>query len=106
MKQVLMNVVLNSMQAMSEGGKLTIECRHDSERSAVQVEISDTGTGMSKETLAHAFEPFFSNRPGGTGLGLANVKKIMEQHGGSIQIESTVGKGTKVIIGIGHRAKS
>lgn len=98
MKQVFMNVILNSMQAMPEGGKLTIDCRYDSESRAVEVDISDTGTGMSQEALAHAFEPFFSTKSGGTGLGLANVKKIMEQHDGGIQIESTEGQGTRVII--------
>lgn len=96
-KQVFMNVILNSMQAMPEGGELTINCYHDSESGAVQVEISDTGIGMSQEVLARAFEPFFSARSDGTGLGLANVKKIMELHGGNILIESEEGQGTKVI---------
>ena len=111
MKQVFMNVILNSMQAMPEGGNLTISCHeqvtdksdnysYDKESRAVQVEISDTGIGMSQEVLARAFEPFFSTKSGGTGLGLANVKKIMEQHGGSIQIESTEGQATRVVISL------
>ncbi len=98
MKQVFMNVILNSMQAMPEGGRLAIKCRYDDEDGKVQVEISDTGIGMSQEILARVFEPFFSTRSGGTGLGLANVKKIMDQHGGSIHIESAEGEGTNVII--------
>jgi len=119
MKQVFMNVILNAMQAMPEGGKLTAEVTSQQstvnsqqpivnrgletsdyglETNGVQVEISDTGIGMSQEVLARAFEPFFSTKSGGTGLGLANVKKIMEQHGGGIQIESTEGQGTRVII--------
>lgn len=97
-KQVFMNVILNSMQAMPEGGELTINCHHDSEAGAVQVEIWDTGVGMSQEVLEHAFEPFFSTKSDGTGLGLANVKKIMELHGGNIRIESEEGRGTKMTI--------
>ena len=100
MKQVFMNVILNSMQAMPEGGELTIDYRYDSENCSVQVNISDTGTGMSQEVLDHAFEPFFSTKSGGAGLGLANVKKIMEQHGGDIQIETEADRGTEVIISI------
>jgi len=97
-KQVFMNVILNSMQAMPEGGELVIECHHDDAGHKVQLVFSDTGIGMSQETIAQAFEPFFSNRDGGTGLGLANVEKIIELHGGSIKLESTEGQGTKVII--------
>ncbi len=62
------------------------------------IEISDTGIGMSQDVLNHAFEPFFSSKSNGTGMGLANVKKIIELHNGNIKIESTEGKGTKVII--------
>jgi len=98
MKQVFMNVILNSMQAMPEGGELTFNYHYDAENCSVQVNISDTGTGMSQEVLSHAFEPFFSTKSGGAGLGLANVKKIMEQHGGNIQIETIAGQGTKVIL--------
>jgi signal transduction histidine kinase len=113
MKQVFMNLILNSMQAMPEGGKLIVKVNsqqstvnrgletrdHGLETNKVRVEISDTGIGMSPEVLAHAFEPFFSTKSGGTGLGLANVKKIMEQHGGKLEMESTEGQGTRVIIG-------
>jgi signal transduction histidine kinase len=104
MKQVFMNVILNSMQAIPEDGKITIKCHYEEETHTVQVVISDTGTGMSQEILAQAFEPFFSTKSGGTGLGLANVKKIMEQHGGGIKVESEEGQGTKVVISIEHRA--
>ena len=100
MRQVFMNVILNSMQAMPEGGKLSVLCRYDRENSAVQIDISDTGVGMSQEVLKHVFDPFFSARTGGTGLGLANVKKIIEQHGGSVQIESAEGQGTKISVNL------
>lgn len=98
MKQVFMNIILNSMQAMPEGGKLIIRCHYNDEDHITQIEIADTGIGMSQDVLANAFEPFFSAKSGGTGMGLANVKKIVEQHGGSIQIESIEGQETKVII--------
>jgi signal transduction histidine kinase len=98
---VFMNVILNSIQAMPGGGGLTVKCHYAKESRLVQVEISDTGTGMSQEVLANAFEPFFSTRPDGTGLGLSNVRKIIELHGGNIRIESTEGQGTKAIITIG-----
>jgi signal transduction histidine kinase len=101
MKQVFMNVILNSIQAMPGGGSLTFKCHYDKESRLVQVEISDTGTGMSQEVLANAFEPFFSTKPDGTGLGLSNVRKIIELHGGNIQIESAEGQGTKAIIALG-----
>ena len=101
MKQVFMNVILNSMQAMPEGGELAINYHYDTENHRAQVvEVSDTGVGMSQEVLSHAFEPFFSTKTGGTGLGLANVRKIMEQHGGNIQVESAEDQGTKVIVSI------
>jgi len=96
MKQVFMNLILNSMQAMPDGGAITISCKY-SERS-VCIEVSDSGTGMSQDVLDHAFEPFFSAKSGGTGMGLSNVKRIIDQHGGSIQIESEENKGTKVTI--------
>jgi signal transduction histidine kinase len=113
MKQVFMNVILNSMQAMSEGGELIVIVTRDQSivseepipsdsrpmtescRGPVRVEIADTGIGMSQKVLDHAFEPFFSTKSGGAGLGLANVKKIIELHGGSIRIESTEGQGTR-----------
>lgn len=96
MKQVFMNLILNSMQAMPNGGTITISCKY-SERS-VCIEVSDNGTGMTQDVLVHAFEPFFSAKSGGTGMGLSNVKRIIEQHGGNIKIESEENKGTKVTI--------
>jgi len=98
MKQVFMNIILNSMQAMPDGGKIIIRCVQDSD--SIQINISDTGIGMSEEVLKHAYEPFFSAKSDGTGLGLTNVKKIIELHGGDIQMDSAENQGTKVIIKI------
>lgn len=98
MKQVFMNLILNSMQSMPDGGKLSIKCYK--EHKSVIILIEDTGSGMSKETLSQAFDPFFSTKPGGAGLGLSNVKKILEQHGGKVHLKSQLGHGTRVIIEI------
>jgi two-component system sensor histidine kinase HydH len=98
MKQVFMNIILNSMQAMPDGGKLTICFGYDHESGIIQIKISDTGVGMSEEALKHAYDPFFSEKSGGTGLGLTNAKKIIELHDGDIQIDSAENQGIRVII--------
>lgn len=100
MKQVLMNIILNSMQAMPDGGKITIQCYYNQSEKRAYIEISDTGIGMSQNILNHVYEPFFSTKSNGTGMGLANVKKIIDLHNGDIKIESVEGKGTKVIISL------
>jgi signal transduction histidine kinase len=64
----------------------------------VVLNLIDTGRGMPPEMLAKAFRPFFSTRPGGTGLGLATARKIVEAHGGTIDVQSEVGRGTKFTI--------
>lgn len=96
MRQALMNIIINSIHAMPEGGTLTVTCGYDREASFVELTIADTGIGMSQDVLEHVFDPFFSRRHGGTGLGLTNVKRIIEQHGGTVNIESEEGVGTKV----------
>ncbi len=96
-KQVLLNLYLNALEAMSEGGTLTVTVQAK-EPNMVEIEISDTGEGISKEDLVHVFDPYFTRKPSGTGLGLAIVHKIMESHGGEVHVESAPGKGTKVIL--------
>lgn len=96
MKQVFMNIIINSMQAMPNGGNLKIACDYD--QNDVCVEISDTGIGMQKDVLDHAFDPFFSAKSGGTGLGLTNVKRIIELHNGKVEMESIENQGTKIKI--------
>ena len=92
----LMNLMLNAIQAMPEGGTLTVSTgmRHG----ALLVKISDTGKGMSSEQIKNVFEPFYTTRAQGLGLGMPYAKKIIEQHHGSIQVESREGKGTRVEI--------
>ena len=94
LKQAFMNVVLNAMEAMPQGGVLKISTILDEDR--VGIKVVDTGVGIPEEDLAHLFEPFFTKKTRGTGLGLANVKRILEEHGGSVEIESVLGEGTEV----------
>ncbi len=93
-KQAFMNVVLNAMEAMPQGGTLTISTFQQNEN--VCIRIIDTGIGIPDDDMAHLFEPFFTHKTKGTGLGLANVKRIVEEHGGSVEIESAPGEGTTV----------
>ncbi len=94
LKQAFMNIVLNAIEAMPQGGELKVSTLI--EDNSVCVKVADTGVGISAEDLEHIFEPFFTRKAKGTGLGLANVKRILEEHGGKVEIESALGKGTEV----------
>ncbi len=96
LKQAFMNVVLNAMEAMPQGGKLMVSTFTKAEN--ICIKVTDTGVGIPEEDLAHIFQPFFTRKTKGTGLGLANVKRIFEEHGGNVEIESTLGKGTEVLL--------
>ncbi len=96
--QVLLNLCLNAMEAMEEGGTLSIELHPDTDSGRVKMTVSDTGRGIAKHDLVHIFDPYFTTRQSGTGLGLAIVHKIIESHGGEVRVESEVGKGTRVSI--------
>ena len=85
-------VAINALQAMPTGGHLTARvARQDGE---VEVKISDTGVGISEESLGKIFEPYFSTKQSGFGLGLAVTRKIIEEHQGRIAVESQVDRGT------------
>jgi len=94
LRQALLNLVLNAVQAMPRGGVLTVGTRRLD--GMVEVSVRDTGIGMDRATLRRAFEPFFSTRPHGTGLGLAVVREVAESHGARIRISSRPGRGTTV----------
>jgi signal transduction histidine kinase len=97
-KQAIWNLATNSMQAMGEAGDLTISLTcYDGQ---AHLNISDTGGGIAPDILETIFEPFFTTRARGTGLGLSICKRIIEQHKGSLKLESVVGKGTRVFITI------
>jgi signal transduction histidine kinase len=95
-KLVLLNLMLNAQQAMPEGGTLTIQTERTPDE--VCLSLIDTGEGMTPEVLAKVFRPFFSTKPGGSGLGLATARKIILAHGGQIDVQSEVGRGTKFTI--------
>jgi len=92
MKRVFVNIITNAIQAMPEGGTLTIYPRIEGDKKAVY--FRDTGVGIPKENLDKIFQPLFTTKAKGTGLGLAVCKRIVEAHEGTIEVESEVGKGT------------
>lgn len=92
LEQVFRNLILNALQAMPTGGTITLHT--DVVRDNIRVAIIDSGIGIPPDQLDRIFVPFFTTKTKGTGLGLSIVKKIVENHGGSISVESTVGKGT------------
>ena len=94
LKQAFMNVVLNAMEAMPQGGTLRVSTFTENDN--ICIRVVDTGVGIPAADLEHLFEPFFTRKTRGTGLGLANVKRILEEHGGKVEIESTPNEGTTV----------
>lgn len=97
-RQVLMNLALNAQQALPRGGQLELQTYlRDGE---VHLDLIDTGVGMDARTMARMFDVFFSTKPGGSGLGLPTVKKIVEAHGGRIAADSAPGRGTRFTISL------
>jgi signal transduction histidine kinase/CheY-like chemotaxis protein len=94
--QVLLNLTSNAKDAMGTGGTLTIALRHEPGRREAVVSVNDTGAGIPEELLSKVFEPFFTTKPAGqgTGLGLANVQQLVAAMGGTVEVESTLGRGT------------
>ncbi|WP_027717578.1 ATP-binding protein [Desulfovirgula thermocuniculi] len=98
MERAVLNIIFNAMQAMPEGGVITISTAYLPERQMAALSVADTGCGIPKENLVHLFEPFYTTKPKGTGLGLAIAYEIIQAHGGQIEVESEVGRGTKFTI--------
>ena len=110
-KQALLNLMLNAEQAMPEGGELTIQANrenptadfsvvsvHNAPTQYVALHLIDTGKGIPKDVQAKIFRPFFSTKQGGNGLGLPITKRIVEAHGGTLEMQSEPGHGTKFTI--------
>lgn len=96
LKQVVLNLVMNSLEAMKDGGVLRVRTGYDGDR--VRLAVEDTGTGIEPSALAQVFDPFFTTKEAGTGLGLSIVRKIVDQHGGEIAVESERGTGTRAVV--------
>nr|WP_231746208.1 ATP-binding protein [Rosistilla oblonga] len=112
-QRVLLNLVINARQAMPEGGTVSIGLKTNAEANEVLLTVRDSGSGIPQDQLPNIFEPFFSTKSGpdasgkgGTGLGLSACRDIIQEHGGRIRVESTVGRGTAFIIRLPVASKS
>lgn len=98
LKQAFLNVIINSLEAMPNGGRLVVSAASaeavDSAPALATIRIEDTGEGIPADRMGRLFDPFFSTRPHGTGLGLTIAHRVIQDHGGKIQVESTPGRGT------------
>jgi signal transduction histidine kinase len=110
--QLLWNLILNSVQAMPDGGEVRVVAavlepvapqasgdmgrNAENKEASVEICVRDTGEGISAEVLERIFDPFFTTKPEGSGLGLATVHRIVEEHGGSLKLESEERRGTTV----------
>jgi len=101
LRQAFLNIAINSLQATPAGGSLTISssvCREDEATGMCEIRFCDSGIGIDDTAMGRIFEPFYTTKPDGTGLGLAITRKIIEGHGGTLQVESAVGQGTTVLV--------
>lgn len=98
LQQVFINILINARDAMKKGGTIFMQTKKIAEKRMVCVEVADEGEGIAKNKLKRLFEPFYSTKDRGTGLGLPIVKRIVEAHGGSVEVQSKRGKGTKVVV--------
>ena len=96
LQAALMNLVKNALEAMERGGQLW--ARTYTTRGGVALDLIDTGSGVDDNTVLHMFEPFYSTKEGGSGLGLPTARRIIEAHGGRITVQSEVNRGTKFVL--------
>jgi signal transduction histidine kinase len=96
LQAALMNLVKNALESMERGGQLL--ARSYTTRTGVALDLIDTGHGVDDNTVLHMFEPFYSTKEGGSGLGLPTARKIIDAHGGRISVQSEIGLGTKFVL--------
>ncbi len=96
LKRAVLNVLINALEVCPPGGRVRLFSRVTD--GACEIEIRDDGPGMTPEALEHAFDPYFTTKPTGTGLGLSITRGIIEEHGGTIALTSTIGQGTQALI--------
>ena len=94
MRQALLNLALNAIQSMPDGGSLRITC-HRGARGRVEVDVEDTGVGIPPENLQKIFDLYFTTKEKGSGIGLSMVYRIVQLHGGDVEVQSTPGMGTR-----------
>ena len=94
-KQVFFNLLINAVEAIENSGKITIRGKLNKVKEMIEISVVDNGHGISKKQLKNLFEPFSSSKDSGVGLGLAIISTIIKEHGGNIEVESKVGKGTE-----------
>lgn len=92
LKQAFYNIIKNAIQAMPDGGRLTIQCKTSDD--FLNISFSDTGKGIKLKNMGKIFESFYTDRRGGTGLGLFIVERVLREHGGSVGVSSNEGEGT------------
>jgi signal transduction histidine kinase len=99
-QRVFINMIVNAAEAMNGNGQLSISTKRDLAKDCIEITFSDSGTGISEENLEKIFDPFFTTKETGhgVGLGLAISYGIIKEHGGTVSVESEVGKGTTFII--------
>ena len=96
LKQALLNLLINAVQAMDGGGELLMRVSRDGDAGCV--EVIDTGPGMDAETLGNVFSPYWSTKKNGTGLGLPTARRIVREHGGTLDVQSEPGQGTRFVV--------
>jgi signal transduction histidine kinase len=98
MKRALLNLIKNAIEAMPDGGELRLKTRREGD--CVQIVVSDTGVGIPEEIQGKIFEPYYTTRNTGSGLGLTVVYKVVREHGGDLHMDSKPGRGTTFTISI------
>ncbi len=100
LEQVLLNLLLNAQNALAGAGRIDVRLRHDSDEALIRMEVEDDGPGIPEDIRKKIFHPFFTTRTDGTGLGLATCLKNVQYHGGTIEVQSDPGRGTRFSVAI------
>ncbi|MFW9804798.1 MAG: nitrogen regulation protein NR(II), partial [Candidatus Thorarchaeota archaeon] len=100
LQQVFLNLMFNAIEAMPAGGALAVKTSYDAALNSIRIAVADTGKGIEQSALDQIFQPFFTTKSKGSGLGLAITRRLVEQHGGEIYVESTPSRGTVVNVSL------